>query len=228
VILSVQGISVVGDESSDDYSLYLEVMDRLEYLTPTDVIEVRMGTEKDEYMVGDPFEVRFMVSDACYMVLMDIGTVTKDVLTEKMGYGAITFLVPSYKVLENKIEPGRVYSSLYDFNMKIRVAPPAGVETVNLFCSRQPLNLVDSNFDQEKIYTIEPHEDQKLQKLLQQLEHLEEAEWSGSSVSFLIKEPGSNARPIPKKFGALPPMGATGTTGKFFPPVGKVDPTTTP
>jgi hypothetical protein len=219
IILSVLGMTVNADEASDDYSLYLEVMKRLESLTPGDAIDVRMGTEKEEYVVGDSFEVRFMVSDACHMVLMDIGAARKDTVTTDMMYGAITFLVPNYKVLENKVEAGRVYSSLYDFDMKIKVAPPAGFETVNLFCSSQPFALFDADFTRDKIYTIEPHETEKLQKLLDQLDHLEQQEWAGSSVSFLIKEPGITARPLPKKFGALRPMGGTGTTGKFFPAI---------
>ncbi len=222
LVLSVLGITVAGEESGDKYALYLETMKRLENLMPGNTIDVRMGTEKDKYTVGEAFEVRFMVSDACYMVLMDIGAASKDRVTTDPIYGPITFLIPNYKILENKLEPGRVYSSLYDFNMKMKVAPPTGYETVNLFCSPEPLTLFDADFIKEKIYIIEPHETDKLQKLLESLDRLEQQEWAGNSVSFMIREPGVTARPLPKKFGKLLPMGGTGTTGKsehFFPPV---------
>jgi len=222
LVLSVLGIPVAGEESGDEYGLYLETMERLENLMPGNMIEVSIGTEKEKYTVGDAFEVRFMVSEACYMVLMDIGAASKDKVTMDPIYGPITFLVPNYKVLENKLEPGRVYSSLYDFNMKMKVAAPIGYETVNLFCSPEPLALFDADFDKEKIYVIEPHETDKLQKLLASLDRLEQQNWAGSSVSFMIQEPNMTGRPLPMKFGKLNPMGGTGTTGKsenFFPPV---------
>lgn len=224
IVFSMGGIPIVGDEASDDYALYLEVMQRLESLTPDEKINVKIGTEKDEYLIDEAFEVRFMVSEACYMVLMDIGAATTDILTKEPVYGDITFLIPSYKVLENKLEPGRVYSSLHDFDMKITVAQPAGYETVNLFCSPEPLALFDADFTKERVYTVAPHDTEKLKALLEGLQRLEQQEWAGSSVSFLIKDPRGNPKgALPKKFGTLKPMGGTGTTGKsderFFPPL---------
>ncbi len=222
IMLSMVGMPLVGEETSDEYAAYQEVLDRLEFLTPGNTIDVRMGTEKGEYAVGEPFELRFMVSDACYMVLMDIGASAEGTQNNSPVYGEITFLIPNYKVLENKLEPGKVYSSLYDFDMKIKVAPPSGYETVNLFCSPEPLALFDADFTKERIYTIEPNDTDKLQALLNGLERLQQQEWSGTSVSFLIKEPGGTRAAMPKKFGMLKPMGGTGTTGKsenFFPPL---------
>ncbi len=213
LVLSLLGIPVAAEESGDEYALYLETMKRLENLMPGNMIDVRMGTEKEEYTVGEAFEVRFMVSKECYMVLMDIGAASKDRVTTDNIYGPITFLVPSFIVLENKLEPGRVYSSLYDFNMKMKVAPPIGYETVNLFCSPEPLALFDADFKKEKVYTIEPHETDRLQRLLDSLDRLEQQDWAGSSVSFMIREPGGARTILPKKFGKLKPMGGTGTTG---------------
>jgi hypothetical protein len=197
---------------------YELVMEKLETLVPGDAIDVRMGTEKDEYNLDEPFEVRFQVSEDCYIVLMDIGAATQK--EDELVYGDITFLIPSFKLTENKVEGGRVYSTLYDFDLPIKVAPPDGYETVNLFCSPEKLDLFDADFDTEKVYTVTPDDTEKLQKLLERLERLEKQEWAGSSVSFLIRDPEKGITRGVKKFGALPPIGATGTTGKFFPPIG--------
>jgi hypothetical protein len=161
---------------------YELVMEKLETLVPGDAIDVRMGTEKDEYNLEEPFEVRFQVSEDCYIVLMDIGAATQK--DDELVYGDITFLIPSFKLIENKVEGGRVYSTLYDFDLPIRVARPAGYETVNLFCSPEKLDLFDADFDTEKVYTISSDDTEKLQKLLESLEQLEKQEWAGSSVSF--------------------------------------------
>jgi hypothetical protein len=54
------------------------------------------------------------------------------------------------------------------------------------------------------------------------LEKLPQQSWAGTSTSFVIGKPKPTTRGI-KKFGAVPPIGSTGTTGKgirFFPPIG--------
>ena len=56
----------------------------------------------------------------------------------------------------------------------------------------------------------------RLKALLDRLDQLEQSEWSGNSVKIQIGTP----RARPRKYGSLPPIGATGTTGKFFPPIG--------
>ena len=188
---------------------YKELMDKLENLKPGDSIDVKIGTEFEEYKVGDPFEMRFMASKDCYVVLMDIST-----------NGDITFIAPSVVMPENKVEGERVYSTLSDFNMNIKVAPPGGIETINILCSPEPFNLFEHDFDKEPLYTIETHDKDRIEKLTEKLNLLEQIEWAGNSVSFLIKDPKVGARgSFSKRGGVLPPIGSTGTTGKFFPPI---------
>lgn len=77
----------------------------------------------------------------------------------------------------------------------------------------------------EGFYVITPDDKERLQGLLNTLQKLEEAEWSGSSLKIQIGPPEAFAlisgtqRGVPKKFGAIPPISATGTSGKFFPPL---------
>lgn len=219
-VLLVPASRVLGqeDKPKEKYALYLEVMKKLESLTPSENLEVLMGTEKDSYILDEPFEARFQVSHDCYIVLMDIGAATGT--DEDIVYGDITFLIPSYKLVDNKVEGGHVYSTLHDFSLPIKVAPPVGYETVNLFCSPEKLQLFDADFEKEGVYKITPEDTDKLEQLSERLDRLNQQEWAGSSVSFLIKDPKLGIRPLPRKFGALPPIGATGTTGKFFPPIG--------
>lgn len=189
---------------------YKTLMDKLENLTPGEAIDVKIGTEFEEYKVGDPFEMRFMVSQACYVVLMDIST-----------NGDITFIAPSVVMLDNKVEGERVYSTLSDFNMNIKVAPPGGIETINILCSPEKFDLFEHDFEQEPLYTVKTHDEERIKKLLASLAQLEQLEWAGNSISFLIKDPQVGARgSFSKKGGILPPIGSTGTTGKFFPPIG--------
>jgi hypothetical protein len=184
---------------------YDQVMDKLESLTPSDTIEVRMGTEKEEYEIGESFEMRFEVSQDSYIVLMHIAS-----------DGNITFLTPSKAVPAEKLEGERVYSTLYDFDLPLKVIGPGGIETINLFSSLEKIELFDVDSD-ETFPTITINDEEALQKLLNNLEALEEIEWSGNSVSFLIK--GARGQ-FSKRGGLVPPIGSTGTTGKFFPPIG--------
>jgi hypothetical protein len=105
---------------SQEQSLYEQVLNKLESLQPTANIEVNLGTEKDQYDVGEAMEFRFASSQDCHVVLMDIGA------ADENAYGNITFLMPNHKLSETKIIGGRVYSTLQNFGLKIRVGPPAG------------------------------------------------------------------------------------------------------
>ena len=215
IILSMLSISLIhaagaGAEMKTFSPAYQELMDKLENLKPGDAIDVKIGTEFEEYKVGDPFEIRFMTSKECYVALMDIST-----------NGDIIFIAPSVVMPDNKVEGGRVYSTLSDFNMNIKVAPPGGVETINILCSSEPFKLFEHNFEEEPLYTIKTHDEERIKKLIDSLNQLKQLEWTGNSVSFLIKDPQVGARgSFSKKGGILPPIGSTGTTGKFFPPIG--------
>ncbi|MDY0091573.1 MAG: DUF4384 domain-containing protein [Candidatus Vecturithrix sp.] len=193
---------------------YEKLIHTLEDLTSVESIEVRMGTEKEEYNLGDPFELRFQVSRESYITLMDISP-----------EGDITFIVPSIKVSENKIEPDKVYSTLHHFDLPIKIAPPTGYETINLFCTTEQFAFFDATFEQEPFYTIKKDDKERLSALIARLEQLKEMEWAGTSVQFFIRSAtrGPVTSPV-RKFGAIPPVESTGTSGKFFPPL---DPTGT-
>jgi hypothetical protein len=209
---------------------YQQVLAKLESLAPGKTIEVRMGTEKEQYDLGEPFEIRFMASKESYIILMYIS-----------ADGNITFLAPSRQIPpDTRIKGGQVYSTgspsrltskeeaLYDLGIRLMTAPPGGVETINLFCSTEKIDLFESDFNKEPFYTIVPNDETRLQELLNRLDQLKQYEWSGTSVKIRIgPEPKfktgvvrGKTKEIPRKFGALPPIGSTGTTGKFFPPIG--------
>jgi hypothetical protein len=210
VSCSILFLSASGAQEGGENLLYQQLMEKLESLTPGEDIEVKMGTEKEQYEVGDLFEVRFQTNKDCYVVLMDISSAHKDT------YGDITFLLPNSKFPENKIEAGRVYSTLYDFGMNMTVAPPYGLEVINLFCSTEKIDLFEADFEQESFYKIQYDDDERLTALSDRLDQLKQTEWSGNSVKVQI----GISRSMPRKHGALPPIGSTGTTGKFFPPIG--------
>ncbi|GAK57976.1 hypothetical protein U27_04949 [Candidatus Vecturithrix granuli] len=193
---------------------YEKLINTLEELKPAESIVVRMGTEKEEYNLGEPFELRFQVSQESYITLMDISP-----------EGDITFIVPSIKVPENKVEADKVYSTLHHFELPIKIAPPTGYETINLFCTTEPFTFFDTTFEQEPFYTIKKDDKERLSALIARLEQLKEIVWAGTSVQFFIRSATRGAGPSPaRKFGAIPPVESTGTSGVFFPPL---DPTGT-
>ncbi len=194
--------------------LYQQVLEKLEALTPGKTIELRMGTEKDQYEFGDPFELRFWVSQDCYVVLMDISR-------SQLETTRITFLLPNGQFPDNKIKGSNVYSTVHDFGMNMKVAPPEGVDTINLFCSIEKIDLFKADFKKEPYYTIKSYDEDRLKKLLESLDRLKNYEWSGGSVMIRISSGGRSLSIGPTgTTGKLPPIGATGTTGKFFPPIG--------
>jgi hypothetical protein len=212
---STLSLPILGAQNETSNPIYNQVIEKLESLSPGETIEVKLGIQKEEYNVGEPVEVRFQTSKDCYIVLMDISAAEKDSIKGEIKYADITFLIPNYKFTDGKIEGGRVYSTLYDFGLKIKVGPPYGFDTLNLFCSPEKIELFEPDFGKEPVYTIRSDDEDRLKVLLNRLDQLQQQEWSGTSVSFYIK----GARGVPRKFGALPPIGATGTTGKWFPPI---------
>ena len=219
VLWSCFAASALGAEGDTAKSRDQQLLETLERLTPKETIDINVGTAKDQYDFGEPFELRFQTNQDCYVVLMDISMidVKDDASSEtKTQLSNITFLFPNYRFTEQKIQGGRVYSTLTDFGLKITVAPPDGYETFNIFCSPQPLNLFPSDFAQEQFYVITPDDEKRLTALLAQLASLKKSDWSGNSVQVRL---GPRKRGM-RKFGAIPPIGSTGTTGKWFPPIG--------
>lgn len=210
-IMSWSSVQAQETTFSPEYEKLIQI---LEDLKPVESFEVRMGTEKEEYNLGDPFELRFQVSQESYITLMDISP-----------EGDITFIVPSIKVRENKVEADKVYSTLLHFELPIKIAPPTGYETINLFCTTEPFTFFDATFEQEPFYTIKKDDKERLSALIARLEQLKEMAWAGTSVQFFIRSATRGAGPSPaRKFGAIPPVESTGTSGVFFPPL---DPTGT-
>ena len=206
-------LSVAEAQQKEFSPTYTQLMEQLEGLTPGETIDVKMGTAKDHYDLGEPFEMRFQVNKDSHIILMDIST-----------NGDITFIVPSIQVPDNKVDGQRVYSTLYDFELEITIAPPSGIETLNLFCSPEKIDFFEVNFEHEPFYTITKDDEERLQDLMARLAQLKNYEWSGGSVQIFI---GPKSRAVPRKLGALPPIAATGTTGKFFPPIGSTGTTGT-
>ncbi|MBD3304786.1 DUF4384 domain-containing protein, partial [candidate division KSB3 bacterium] len=166
--------------------VYMELMEKLEDLNPHETIQVKMGVEKERYDIGDPFEIRFQASEDSYITLMDIST-----------NGDITFIAPSQQVRDTQIEGGRVYSTLYDFDLNITIAPPIGVEVINLFCSAEKVQLFETTFEQTPFYTISKDDEEELKQLIARLDRFKDVEWSGSSVKVLI---GPQSRAVPRKY----------------------------
>jgi len=207
---------------------YQQLIEKLGSLQPGKTIEVNMWMQKDQYNLKEPIEIRFQASKDCYWILMDVSPDR-----------SIAFLAPSYYVRDNRIKGSKVYSTganssptseaekLYDFGLKITAAPPGGMETIYLFCSPEKITLFEADFQETQFYTITPDDEKRLKALVVGLDQLQQSEWSGSSVQIHIGpkskakfDTRGAAKEIPRKFGALPPIGSTGTTGKFFPPIG--------
>jgi hypothetical protein len=206
VLLSsiLMGAPGEAQQESTENPAYEKLMQTLESLKPAESIEVRMGTEKEEYSLGDDFEIRFQVSQESYITLMDISP-----------EGDITFIMPSIKVQDNHVEADQVYSTLEHFELPMKIAPPTGYETVNLFCTTEEFAFFDSNFEQEPFYTIKKDDEERLNALIDRLEKLSGITWSGTSVQFFIRSSTrSAAPPTSRKFGAIPPIDSTGTTGR--------------
>lgn len=161
------------------------------------------------YDYGDEFEIRFQASQPCYAALMHVAGDSEG--------GAITFFLPNRQFPEIQLEANQAYSTIQNFNIRVTVGAPPTNEIVNLFCSREKIDWLGSDMGQASYYIISPTDDQRLQNLLDTLDVLEKSEWAGKALEVQI---GPKTR-APKKFGAIPPIGATGTTGKgkFFPPI---------
>lgn len=233
--------------------LYPQVLEAIEQLTPGERIQVLLATEKEAYQVGEPFEIRFSASEDSYVILMRIatdGSIT--FLTPNSQHADFKVqgnMVYSTGSLTPPLSEEQV---AYDLGMTLNVGAPTGTEVLNLFCSPEKFSLFDVGTLQETFYTIRPDDEERLQALFDRLSTLSQIEWSGTSAAFLV-EPESAAAPeaapkqrtrsmrsssqaqsslipdagsqkrLPRKFGALRPMGGTGTTGKSFPPIGATD-----
>ncbi len=188
--------------AKDDTSVLLTK--KLQSLKSNSSIEVKMGTNKEIYNIGDVVEMRFQVSNECYLSILHVS-----------ANGDMTFLVPNAEHPDVKIEPDTVYSTLQHFDLGMTAAEPKGVEALNIFCIAQQFDLFDADFEKEAYYSITKNDEKRLQNLLTRLDQLKDYEWSGNSQKIGI---GYRTRGGP--IGAIPPIGTTGTSGKWFPPIG--------
>lgn len=167
------------------------------------------------FAYGDQFEIRFQASQPCYATMIHIAD-------EKNEDGGITFLLPNREFSDAKIEAGKAYSTTQNFNIQVTVGAPSAYEMVNLMCSQDKIDWFGADAGKDAFYAIMPTDEKRLQHLLKSLEQLERSEWSGTSMPLQIIPKLGGVRDLPRKAGAIPPIGATGTTGKgqFFPPIG--------
>jgi hypothetical protein len=228
-----------------DLAVYEEVLTMLENLQPTNPIAVDLGATKAFYAPDEPLELRFAANADCYAALMRIqpdGTIsfllpnaqTPQVkLIKNVVYS--TGRLPDSAAVENGI--------LYDFGVPLTPSSQVGTDVYNLFCSATLLPFEGLNLLQMPEYSLTPKDTPQLQALLSSLQRLTGMEWSGTSVQvevgavmFQMKEvpekqikgaaPEIGPAPAPagpmkaRKFGAIKPIGATGTTGhQLFPPI---------
>jgi len=246
ILLIVCCFSLAAASKNKQSPTYQQVLAKLENLKPGETIEVRMGTEKEWYNIEEPFEIRFLASKDSYFILMDIST-NGDIRFLAPSRHILDPRIKGEKVYSTGLPSGPASDeeALYDFEMKMKAGPPGGTETINLFCSTEKIELFEADFDEkEPFYTIRHDNEERLKALLNRLDQLEQYEWSGSSVKIHIGQepammprkegigkkiprrieslpvPKSAKKMIPRRFGALPPIGSTGSTGKFFPPIG--------
>lgn len=164
------------------------------------------------FAIGDPFEARFRADTDCYIALIHIGVDSKD------SVGDIVVLLPNQRMTDARIKAGQVYSTVRDFSIQLTASLPPGYEMLNVLCSTEPFDLFQNTGAFYAGYAvISPTDEAALQYLLHGLQQQAASErFGGTSLELRI---GSATRALPKKFGMLKPMGGTGTTGKFFPPL---------
>ncbi len=211
ILVGVMFFGITGEADGKEFSkAHSQLMEKLESLQPGKSIKVLIATAKDTYYKGDDFELRFQVNKDSYVILMHIST-----------EGDITFFAPSHW-MDSKVTAGQVYSTITDFNLPVQVGPPGGIETINLFCSTQQIELFETVFDKNnQFYRIEHDDDAKLNVLAERLGQLERVNWAGSGLVVTIIDPDAvTTRALPGVL--VPPIGTTGTSGRdtLFPPIG--------
>jgi hypothetical protein len=205
---------ITGEANGKEFSeAHNQLMKKLESLQPSNSIEVLLAADKDTYYRDNEFELRFRVSLDSYVILMHIST-----------EGDITFFTPNYQ-MDGKVKAGKVYSTKTDLGLNVTAIPPAGIETINLFCSTEKIDLFEKELDENnKFYQIRHDDDDSLAALAKSLEKLEQKDldWSGSGLVVSIVIPDKpDEKPVTRALpGAIPPISTTGTSGLVVPPIG--------
>lgn len=211
----------IGHAQEEKPDVYQEFLNTINNLTPNGDIQVNMGTEKQEYVVGENFEVRFMTDQPCYAVMMNLFYTPVELInsagdrTIQYNLEDIIFLLPNGNAPDNQVEGGRVYSTKEDFQLPLKAVKPQGVGTVNFFCSPEPLSLFKTDFSENTLYEVDPQNTTQLQQLTAQLAELKHSAWNGGSVTFRIYDPQEGkTRSAAAPPGGLPPILTGGSTGK--------------
>ncbi len=169
------------------------------------------------FAIGDSFEARFRADTDCYVALIHIGVETKDPATGKTIGGGIVVLLPNQRTPDARLKAGKVYSTDQNFSIHLTAGTPPGYEVINILCSTEPFDVFDATGVFQNGYAvITPDNEAALQYLLHGVQQAASGKFGGTSLELRI---GGTNRAFQKKFGMLKPMGGTGTTGKFFPPL---------
>jgi hypothetical protein len=169
------------------------------------------------FRFGDKFEARLRADTDCYVALIHIGGFVQDRATGEMSGGHILVLLPNQNQQNARIKADQVYSTIRDFSIDLTAGPPAGYEVVNIICSTEPFDLFqDSGPFTQGYAVVAPTDEAGLQYFLNGLEKVVDTKMGGTGLVLLIHDERKRGV-LRKKFGAIKPMGGTGTTGKFFP-----------
>lgn len=203
--------------SQEDFTRAVEQAIGKDYLTQYEWLILNSAYDGGAmFNFGDKFEARFRADTDCYVALIHIAGLIQDRASGEMSGGHILVLLPNQNQPNVRIKAGQVYSTIRDFSIDLTAGPPAGFEVVNIMCSTEPFDLFQNTGTFTQGYAvIAPTDEAGLQHFLNGLEKLRKSKMGGTGL--VLRVHGGERGVLRKKFGAIKPMGGTGTTGKFFP-----------
>jgi hypothetical protein len=173
---------------------------------PRPTFHIQLWVNQQSYQPGDPIEFSFRTDRNCYLTLIDVAT-----------EGIIRVIFPNKYSPDNFVQAGRTYNIPGDYNFRMKVTGPAGIEKVKAIATTKPMNIFEMDFVRGDYFFFEGKPDNGVitRGIGGLASKLKKHTWSETELEFEIREAVSSEkkRALEENIGkpAPKPIPSTGT-----------------
>jgi hypothetical protein len=184
-----------------------EVLQKLSQIKQAQAtFNIHLWTNQKSYRPGDTIEFSFKTDRDCYLTLIDVAT-----------EGVIRVIFPNKYSPDNFVQAGRTYNIPGDYNFRMKITGPAGMEKVKAIATTKPMSVFEMDFSGGDYFFFEGKAGSRVitRGIGGLKSRLERHTWTETELEFEIMDTGApqRTRALEENIGkpAPKPTPSTGT-----------------